>query len=99
MAKVDEPIPPADAPVNEAASRAALEAAPELVADSLSEYLRAWVSRVRAGESGVLPVVGGLLIVSILFQSLDSKFLTAGNLVNLLVQGAAYMLLAMGEIF
>ena len=47
----------------------------------------------------MLPVVGGLLLISILFQSLNSNFLTAGNLVNLLIQGAAYMLLAMGEMF
>jgi D-xylose transport system permease protein len=47
----------------------------------------------------VLPVVGGLLVVSILFQTLNSHFLTAVNLVNLLIQGAVYMLLAMAEIF
>ena len=47
----------------------------------------------------MLPVVAGLLLISILFQSLNSNFLTAGNLVNLLVQGAVFMLLAMGEVF
>ncbi|TMK85493.1 MAG: ABC transporter permease, partial [Actinobacteria bacterium] len=36
---------------------------------------------------------------AILFQSLNSKFLTAGNLVNLLIQGAVYMLLAMSEVY
>jgi D-xylose transport system permease protein len=46
-----------------------------------------------------LPVVAGLVLISALFQSLNSNFLSAGNLVNLLVQGAAYMLLAMGEVF
>ena len=35
--------------------------------------------RIRSGESGVLPVVGGLLLISILFQSLNSNFLTAGQ--------------------
>ena len=55
--------------------------------------------RIRSGDSGVLPVVGGLMLISILFQSLNSNFLTAGNLVNLLIQGAVYMLLAMGEVF
>jgi D-xylose transport system permease protein len=55
--------------------------------------------RIRSGDSGVLPVVGGLLLISILFQSLNSNFLSAGNLVNLLIQGAVYMLLAMGEVF
>src|ERR1700738_4945007 len=82
-----------------AATKAELAVAPELVANSLGEYRRGALLRVRAGESGMLPVIAGLLLISILFQSLNSKFLTAGNLVNLLIQGAAYMLLAMGEIF
>ena len=82
-----------------AATEAELAVAPELVANSLSEYLRAAWARVRAGQSGVLPVVGGLLLITILFQALNSNFLTAGNMVNLLIQGAVYMLLAMGEVF
>jgi D-xylose transport system permease protein len=82
-----------------AATQADLAVAPELVASSLSDYMKSTLVRMRSGESGVLPVVGGLLLISILFQSLNSHFLTAGNLVNLLIQGAAYMLLAMGEVF
>ena len=65
----------------------------------MSEYIRASLSRIRAGQVGVLPVVGGLLLVSVLFQSLNSQFLTAGNLVNLLVQAAVFSVLAMGEIY
>ncbi len=106
MSKIDEPaapteeVPGAESPTTAAAaSKAALAVSPELVADSLGEYVRVWLSRVRGGETGVLPVVAGLVLVSILFQSLNSHFLEAGNLVNLLVQGSAYMLLAMGEIF
>jgi D-xylose transport system permease protein len=82
-----------------AAAEADLAVAPELLATSLSEYLRGGLARVRGGESGVLPVVGGLLLISALFQSLNSHFLTSGNLVNLLIQGAVYMLLAMGEVY
>jgi D-xylose transport system permease protein len=82
-----------------AATEADLALAPELVSDSLGDYLRARWVRIRAGDAGVLPVIGGLLLITILFQSLNSRFLTAGNEVNLLVQGAAYMLLAMGEVF
>jgi D-xylose transport system permease protein len=47
----------------------------------------------------VLPVLLGLLVITAIFQSLNSNFLTAGNIVNLLVQGAVYMLLAMAEVF
>jgi D-xylose transport system permease protein len=80
-------------------AKAALAVPAELVAQTFGEYVRAMVLRVRAGEAGVLPVVAGLIIISILFQSLNSKFLTAGNLVNLLIQGAVYMLLAMAEVW
>ncbi len=82
-----------------AAAQADLAVAPELVANSLGEYLGAAWARVRAGDSGVLPVVAGLILISALFQSLNSNFLTSGNVVNLLIQGAAYMLLAMGMVF
>jgi D-xylose transport system permease protein len=105
MGKVDDPVSPSPAgPADEelteaAASQADLAVAPELVANSLGEYVRVWFARVKGGESGVLPVVAGLLLVSIVFQSLDSHFLTAGNLVNLLVQGAVISLLALGEIY
>jgi D-xylose transport system permease protein len=67
--------------------------------ETLRDYMRVVAIRIRTGDSGVLPVVGGLLLISILFQSLNSNFLTAGNLVNLLIQGAVYMTLAMGEVF
>jgi D-xylose transport system permease protein len=83
----------------DAATNAELAAAPEVMADTLADYLRATYIRVRGGESGVLPVIGGLILISALFQSLNSHFLTSGNLVNLLIQGAVYMLLAMGEVF
>ena len=94
MTKLDETeLTPA------AAAEAHLAVAPEIVATNLGDYLRGSFARVKAGESGVLPVVGGLLLISILFQSLNSNFLTSGNLVNLLIQGAVFMLLAMGEVY
>src|SRR5262245_8657485 len=64
-----------------------------------ADYLRVSIARIRGGETGVLPVIAGLLLVSILFQSLNSNFLTAGNLVNLLVQAAVFSILAMGQVY
>ncbi|WP_187270553.1 ABC transporter permease subunit [Lacisediminihabitans profunda] len=99
------PLPPAmveagEEPITEAAaSKAALAMNPAIVATSLREYLRAALARIRGGESGVLPVIGGLILISVLFESLNQYFLTPGNLVNLLVQGSVFMLLAMGEVF
>jgi D-xylose transport system permease protein len=93
---------PADdtTPVNvEAAERAALAGSTEAVAESFGDYVRgAWI-RIRSGESGVLPVVVGLVAIAIIFQAQNSLFLSAGNLTNLLVQGAFFMLLGMGEVF
>src|SRR5437763_12924026 len=82
-----------------AAEAAALDVPPEIVAQSLGEWFRAWLTRLRAGESGVLPVVLGLVIISIVFTAISPVFLSAGNLVNLFQQSAVFMVLAMAEIF
>jgi D-xylose transport system permease protein len=100
MSKIDGLPPAVEEPLTEAAAtEAELAVAPELVANSLSEYMRGAFARVRGGESGVLPVVAGLILISALFQSLNGNFLTSRNLVNLLIQSAAISLLAMGEVF
>lgn len=98
MSTVQQPLPK-EPQTEKAAHEAALAAAPEVVADSLGDYFRAWWLRIKAGESGVLPVVFGFVAISIFFQIQNSNFLSAGNLTNLLVQGAAIMLLGMGETF
>jgi D-xylose transport system permease protein len=101
VSKVDEPAPPGpDEDLTEDAARKAELAMPaSIAAGSVGEYFKASLSRIKAGESGVLPVLGGLVLISILFQSLNSNFLTAQNLVNLLVQAAVFSLLAMAEVF
>ena len=81
---------------------AAVEAIPpSLVAQSLGEFLRGWLARVRGGDAGVLPVVVALLAVSIVFTivSPNHVFLSASNLVNLFDQSAVFIVLAMGEGF
>ncbi|MDE3029973.1 MAG: ATP-binding cassette domain-containing protein, partial [Paracoccaceae bacterium] len=65
----------------------------------LAGYGRTLWSRVLAGQSGVLPVVLGVILIAAIFQSQNSKFLSAENLVNLLVQGSVFMLIGMGEVF
>jgi D-xylose transport system permease protein len=78
---------------------ATVDVPPELLAQSLGQYFRAWWARVRGGNSGVLPVVLAIVVVAISFQIANSKFLSAQNLVNLFEQSTIYMLLAMAEIF
>ncbi|HTR71211.1 MAG TPA: ABC transporter permease [Mycobacteriales bacterium] len=76
-----------------------LPAGNELVADSLGEYLSGQWKRMKAGESGALPVVVGLLIIVIIFQVQNSKFLSTGNLTNLIEQAGVFVLLGMAEVF
>jgi D-xylose transport system permease protein len=92
---------PENLPDPTAAESAELEVPPQIVAQSLGDYLRAWIARIRAGESGVLPVVLGLLVISIVFQAISPNhvYFSAGNLVNLFQQSAVFMVLAMAEGF
>lgn len=73
----------------------------EIMAQSLSDYVRALWFRLKSGESGVLPVVLSTVIVFVVFWavSLNHVFLSAGNMINLLQQSAVFMVLAMAEMF
>ncbi|MFZ0180207.1 MAG: ABC transporter permease [Candidatus Dormiibacterota bacterium] len=82
-----------------APSEAVADLPPELLAQTLGQYLRAWGQRVRSGDSGVLPVLLGIVVVAVAFQIANGKFLSPQNLVNLFEQSTIYMLLAMAEIF
>jgi D-xylose transport system permease protein len=83
------------------AEAAIVNVPPELIAQSLGEWFRAWIARLRAGQSGVLPVVLGLVLISIVFTAISPNhvFLSPVNLVNLFQQSAVFMVLAMGQIF
>ena len=83
----------------EQGDQAAVEAAPEVLASSLGEYARIQGRRIRSGESGALPVTIGLIAIVIYFQARNSLFLSAGNLVNLLVQGTPFIILGMAEVW
>jgi D-xylose transport system permease protein len=56
----------------------------------------AWLA---PGESGAISVITGLIVIGIIFQSLNGHFLSPVNLTDLLVQGAVFMLLGMSEVF
>ena len=73
--------------------------APTGAAAGLAGAFREWWTDVREGQLGSLPIIFGLLIIAIVFQSQNDRFLTAGNFVNLIVQSAAYTTIAMGIVF
>jgi D-xylose transport system permease protein len=63
------------------------------------DAVRSWWTDVRAGQLGSLPIIVGLIIIAIVFQSQNDHFLTAGNFVNLILQSAAFATIAMGIVF
>jgi D-xylose transport system permease protein len=73
--------------------------AADVLAGSLTDYVRMWWTRVRAGDSGALPVLIGLAVIVIYFQLRSSAFLSAGNLVNLMTQAAWIVALGMAEVW
>ncbi|HWE11932.1 MAG TPA: hypothetical protein VG365_00395 [Solirubrobacteraceae bacterium] len=104
-AETPTPAGTATPPAPAGADRAGLDeaelaaVAPELLAGSLTEYFQAWGRRIRNGESGALPVLVGLVVIVIFFQVEQSTFLSSGNLVNLFVQAAAFILFGAAEVW
>ncbi len=62
-------------------------------------HLGRWWDGVRAGDVGSLPIILGLLLIAIFFQTKNENFLTAGNFSNLIVQMAGTTMIAMGVVF
>lgn len=60
--------------------------------------MRGFADQVRSGDLGMLPVVVGLLLISVVFTTLNPIFLAPNNLVNLLFDAAAVGLLALGVV-
>ena len=90
--------PPEASESGDIAAEVALSS-PDVIADSLGEYAKIWVARVRNGDSGALPVIAGLVVIVIYFQARSSLFLSADNLVNLIGQAAWIVMLGMAEVF
>jgi D-xylose transport system permease protein len=72
---------------------------PDLLVNSLGEYTRLWLRRVRSGESGALPVIIGLIALVIYFQVSEPTFLSADNIANLMGQAGWIITIAMAQVF
>ncbi|SDT82402.1 D-xylose transport system permease protein [Streptomyces sp. TLI_053] len=55
--------------------------------------------KIRSGELGALPVVLGLILIAIIFQSVTGHFLQADNLTNITKWIAGYGLISVGVVF
>lgn len=62
----------------------------------LRGYWDVFLRRMKAGELGSIPVVVGLIVIWLVFQLLNDKFLSAENLSNLVQQMAAVGLISIG---
>ena len=60
--------------------------------------LRAFLDRVRSGDLGMLPVIVGLVVITIVFTSLNPIFVAPANLVNLLFDCASVGLISLGVV-
>ncbi|GAA1375473.1 ABC transporter permease [Catellatospora chokoriensis] len=63
---------------------------------SPKEAVGGWLQTLRTGDIGSLPIIIGLILIVIVFQSLNPTFLNAFNLVNLCLQIAALGIMATG---
>ncbi len=65
---------------------------------TLRDMVSGFGGRLRDGELGSLPVVVGLVVIAVLFQALNPRFLAPGNLVNLTLQAAPLGVIALGVV-
>ena len=69
------------------------------IKQSSGEYIRAYWVRMKSGDLGSLPILFGLVVIAIIFQSQNENFLTARNFVNLIVQMAGTTVIAIGVVY
>ncbi|MGO4105592.1 sugar ABC transporter permease [Leifsonia sp. YAF41] len=63
------------------------------------DQAKAYLQRVRHGDMGALPAIGGFVVLSVLFGILSPFFFTERNFANLLTQAATLVMLGMALVF
>ena len=66
---------------------------------SIADQVKAYFSRLKAGDMGALPAVAAVVVLMALFANLSPFFLTEINIANLFVQSAVLMVTAMALVF
>ena len=64
--------------------------------EGLGGALRAFIDRVRSGDLGMIPVAVGLVLISVIFTSLNPVFIRPGNISNLLYDCATTGIISLG---
>ncbi len=66
----------------------------------LGQAIRDYATRVKGGDLGALPAVVGVIVLVAIFGFMEGEtFLSTANFANLINQGAAIIVLAMGLVF
>src|SRR3954453_10973277 len=65
----------------------------------IADAARGYVYKVRSGEPGALPSILGLLVLTIIFNQVSDRFLTANNIGNLPGQGGYIAIIGLGLVF
>ncbi|GAB3676470.1 ABC transporter permease [Actinocorallia lasiicapitis] len=98
MSTAPEQPPPAE-PDNRTAEAAQVDPRLAVSQEGLKGYLHEFTRKVKGGELGSLPVVIGLIVIWVIFQSLNSNFLSAQNLSNLSIDIVATGMISVGIVF
>ena len=69
------------------------------VEHGVGDHFKAYVSRVKGGEMGALPAIGGLVVLMTVFSFAHPAFMTERNIANLITQSAALVTLGMALVF
>ncbi|MFG2429312.1 sugar ABC transporter permease [Streptomyces sp. NPDC048590] len=85
----------------EAAKGADIAVDPRLLVreQGFAGYLSEFKRKMRGGDLGSIPVIIGLIIICVVFQSLNSEFLSAKNVSDIAVTMVATGMMAVGIIF
>ncbi|MFJ4471732.1 sugar ABC transporter permease [Streptomyces sp. NPDC089424] len=85
----------------EAAAAAVTAVDPRLLVreQGLAGYLGEFKRKLKAGELGSLPVIVGLIIICVVFQSLNSAFLSAQNINDITVTMVGTGMISVGIVF
>jgi D-xylose transport system permease protein len=91
--------PPNEAPPEPSATYLSAELIGSGQEGGVGDQVQAWWQRVRSGEMGALPAVGGFIVLSIMFSALSPYFFTERNFANLMTQAATLVMLGMALVF
>jgi D-xylose transport system permease protein len=69
------------------------------VGGTVGDYVHNYIQRVRGGEMGSLPAVGGLIVLTIIFSVAQPSFHSLFNFGNMITEGTATIFIAMGLVF